>query len=272
MSSDSSQFSVSRVASPMTARHIALPPEAAGWLALRPCVTTGIRKNAGIVSTLIAVLPSPVQDAHMSTPDIDAREHGYFADATSVVENGARIGPGTQIWHHAHVRADAQIGKDCTLGKGVYVDAGAIIGHRCKIQNNVSVYAGVRLDDEVFVGPSAIFTNDLRPRAANAQWTVVPTHVGSGASIGANATIVCGNDIGRHAMVAAGAVVTRPVRDHQLVAGNPAHHLGWVCWCGEVVSRDVDAPEDLSCAAHRQVRREPPRVISDQVSGPEGAR
>jgi UDP-2-acetamido-3-amino-2,3-dideoxy-glucuronate N-acetyltransferase len=200
----------------------------------------------------------------MITPDVDVRERGYFAHETSVVEGGARIGAGTRIWHHAHVRADAQIGDNCTLGKGVFVDSGAIIGHGCKVQNNVSVYVGVQLDDDVFVGPSAVFTNDLRPRAANASWTVVPTRVGRGASIGANATIVCGNDLGRHSMVAAGAVVTKAVRDNELVAGNPARHLGWVCWCGELISRDVDAPAQLVCAAHREAPEPDPKPSTDR--------
>jgi UDP-2-acetamido-3-amino-2,3-dideoxy-glucuronate N-acetyltransferase len=202
-------------------------------------------------------------DAHMISPDVDVREHGYFAHGTAIVESGARVGAGTRIWHHAHVRADAQIGDNCTLGKGVFVDAGAIIGNGCKVQNNVSVYVGVRLDDDVFVGPSAVFTNDLRPRAATADWTVVPTHVGAGASIGANATIVCGNDIGHHAMVAAGAVVTRSVRDHELVAGNPARHLGWVCWCGEMVTREVDPPDEFTCALHRRAQPDPAPASND---------
>lgn len=172
--------------------------------------------------------------------------------ATAVVEDGAVIGDGTRIWHHAHVRAGARIGRDCVIGKNVYVDAGAVIGDRCKVQNNVSVYSGVTLGDEVFVGPSAVFTNDLLPRAQNPGWQVVETVVHHGASIGANATVVCGHVIGAWAMVAAGAVVTRDVADHQLVAGNPARHHGWVCRCGRVVSRALERPDDLRCAACRE--------------------
>jgi acetyltransferase-like isoleucine patch superfamily enzyme len=176
---------------------------------------------------------------------------------TAVVEDGAALGPGTRVWHHAHVRSGAVVGADCVLGKNVFVDEGAVVGDRCKIQNNVSVYRGVTLGDEVFVGPSAVFTNDLRPRAAAADWQVTPTVVEDGASVGANATIVCGTVLGRAAMVAAGAVVTRDVAPHQLVAGNPARHLGWVCACGEVVGRDAEPPADLRCPAHRGSGGEP---------------
>ncbi len=171
--------------------------------------------------------------------------------ATAVVEDGARIGTGTRVWHHAHVRAGATVGSDCVLGKNVFIDASAVVGDRCKIQNNVSVYNGVTLGSDVFVGPGAAFTNDLRPRASASEWSVTPTAVRDGASIGANATIVCGNVLGRFSMVAAGAVVTRDVDAHQLVAGNPARPVGWVCGCGEVVSRDPARPADLRCTEHR---------------------
>lgn len=172
---------------------------------------------------------------------------GVFVHASAEVEPGARLGAGTRVWHQAHVRTGADVGAGCTLGKNVFIDVGVRVGRRCKVQNNVSVYAGVTLGDEVFVGPSAVFTNDLRPRATATDWTVVPTEVRRGASIGANATIVCGTVIGARAMVAAGAVVTRDVRDHQLVAGNPARHRGWVCDCGAVVGRAAEPPVDLRC-------------------------
>lgn len=139
------------------------------------------------------------------------------------------------------------IGRDCVIGKNVYVDANAIIGSRCKIQNNVNVYQGVVIDDDVFVGPSATFTNDLIPRAFNSEWSVTPTKVARGASIGANATIVCGTAIGEYAMIAAGATVTRDVSPHQLVGGTPARHMGWVCRCGVVLSRNEKAPSNFTC-------------------------
>jgi UDP-2-acetamido-3-amino-2,3-dideoxy-glucuronate N-acetyltransferase len=170
---------------------------------------------------------------------------------TAVVEDGAELGPGTRVWHQAHVRSGARIGADAVLGKNVFVDAGVAIGDRSKVQNNVSVYAGVTLEDEVFVGPSAVFTNDLRPRAVSDSWEVVPTVVRRGASLGGGAVVVCGTEIGPWAMVAAGAVVTRSVPAHALVMGNPARVRGWVCRCGEVVSRDRQAPLDLTCPACR---------------------
>lgn len=168
---------------------------------------------------------------------------------TAIVEDGATVGAGSGVWHHAHVRSGATVGAGCVLGKNVYIDVDVVVGDRCKIQNNVSVYHGVTIGDDVFVGPAATFTNDLVPRAFNADWVITPTHVGSGASIGANATVVCGNTVGDYAMVAAGATVTKDVAPHQLVAGTPARHLGWVCRCGQVVSRSVEAPAELRCAA-----------------------
>jgi len=178
----------------------------------------------------------------------DAPSAGYFAHETAVVEQGALIGEDTKVWHHAHVRAGARVGARCTLGKNVYIDAGAVIGDGVKIQNNVSVYAGVTLSDGVFVGPSAVFTNDRYPRATSDGFELVPTRVGRGASIGANATIVCGADVGEWALVAAGAVVARPVEAYALVAGNPARRLGWVCPCGRVASReDEPAAADPRC-------------------------
>lgn len=171
--------------------------------------------------------------------------------STAIVEEGAELGAGTNVWHHAHVRAGAQVGAGCVLGKNVYVDTGVVIGDRCKLQNNVSVYDGVTIGDDVFVGPSATFTNDLVPRAFNADWVISRTEVADGASIGANATIVCGHALGEYSMVAAGATVTRDVRPHQLVAGTPARHMGWVCRCGSMVSRDAEAPADMRCASCR---------------------
>jgi UDP-2-acetamido-3-amino-2,3-dideoxy-glucuronate N-acetyltransferase len=173
-----------------------------------------------------------------------------FVHPTAEVEEGAQIGSDTKIWHLAHVRSTARIGSGCTIGRNVYVDADVTIGDLVKVQNNVSVYVGVTLEDEVFVGPSAVFTNDLRPRAQKPNWTITPTVVRRGASIGANATIVCGTEIGEHAMVAAGSVVVRDVAPHQLVAGNPARHLGWVNRGGDVVSREPSKPSADVLGAH----------------------
>jgi perosamine synthetase len=181
-----------------------------------------------------------------------AEEGSLFVHPTAIVESGATVGDGTFIWHHSQVRQSAVIGADCTLGKNVFVDEGVVIGNQVKIQNNVSVYKGAEIDDEVFIGPSVVFTNDLRPRAANGNWRLGSIRVRRGASLGANATIVCGIEIGKGAMVGAGAVVTASVRPHELVVGNPARHHGWVCTCGDVVSRAEEPPADLRCPQCRQ--------------------
>lgn len=162
----------------------------------------------------------------------------YWAHPSTVIDGPARIGPGTKIWHFCHVMRGARVGAGCVLGQNVFVAAGAVVGERCRIQNNVSLYDGVTLANDVFVGPSAVFTNVLTPRAAvSRKHAFVPTSVGRGASIGANATIVCGTTVGAHALVAAGAVVTRDVAPHALVAGVPARRLGWVCRCGVPLPR-----------------------------------
>ena len=151
---------------------------------------------------------------------------------TAIVEDGAIVGPGTHIWHRGHVRAGSRIGAECTLGFAVYVDTEVVVGDRCKVQNHVSLYRGVVLDHDVFVGPSVVFTNDLYPRACSLDWEVRTTFVRRGASIGANATIVCGIEVGEYAMVAAGAVVTADVPAYGLVVGTPARLRAWVCTCG----------------------------------------
>ena len=157
---------------------------------------------------------------------------------TAVVDEGALIGEGTRIWHFCHVQSGARIGRDCTLGQNVYVGSRVVIGDACKLQNNVSVYEGVTLGNGVFCGPSCVFTNELTPRARypKGHEHFVPTRVLDGASIGANATIVCGHTIGRNAMIGAGAVVTRDVPDHALMLGVPAVQHGFVCTCGQRLS------------------------------------
>ncbi|WP_322815413.1 acyltransferase [Chloroflexus sp.] len=159
---------------------------------------------------------------------------------TATVDSQAQIGDNTRVWHWTQIREDVVIGSESIIGKGCYFDAGVRVGSRVKIQSNVSVFRGVTIEDGVFVGPHACFTNDKTPRAINPDgtlkgledWTVTPTLVKYGASIGANATIVCGVTIGRFAMVAAGSVVTRDVPDYGLVMGNPARLAGYVCPCG----------------------------------------
>lgn len=173
------------------------------------------------------------------TPAVPA---SVFVHPTAEVEAGAQVGDGTKVWHLAHIRSTAQVGAGCVIGRNVYVDTDVVVGDLVKIQNNVSVYHGVTIEDEVFVGPCAVFTNDLRPRAQNPDWQITPTMVRKGASIGANATIVCGVEIGSYAMIAAGSVVTKDVKPYQLVVGNPARPRGWVDESGEIVSRDPNNP------------------------------
>ena len=156
---------------------------------------------------------------------------------TATVDPRAEIGDGSRIWINVQIRENAKIGSGCILSKDVYVDHAVTIGDRCKVQNSVSVYNGVTIGDDVFVGPNACFTNDKVPRANNADWSVTPTFVNSGASIGANATIVCGITIGEFAMVAAGSVVTKDVAPYSLVMGNPARHVGFVDEAGNRVEK-----------------------------------
>ena len=163
-----------------------------------------------------------------------AVDSGVFVHETAVVDVGAVVGPATKIWHFSHVMAGARIGAGCVLGQNVFVAATAVIGDGCKIQNNVSIYDGVHLEDDVFIGPSAVFTNVTRPRAfISRKQEFRLTRVERGATVGANATIVCGRRLGAYCMVAAGAVVTLDVPAHALVAGVPAGRRGWVCRCGE---------------------------------------
>ena len=145
-----------------------------------------------------------------------------YIHSTADVDLLADVGDKSKIWINVQIRENARIGEDCILSKDVYIDTGVVVGDRCKIQNGVSVYKGVEIGNDVFVGPNATFTNDLVPRAFNKEWKITPTFVEDGASIGANATIVCGIKIGRYAMVAAGSVVTKDVSPYTLVMGNPA--------------------------------------------------
>lgn len=175
----------------------------------------------------------------------------YYVHPTAIIEEDVEIGEGTRIWHFVHVRRGARIGRNCNIGKDVYIDAGVKIGNNVKIQNFVSVYRGVTLEDDVFVGPHATFTNDIYPRSFSAEWEVIPTIVKKGASIGANATIICGVTIGEYAMVGAGAVVTKDVPPHGLVVGNPAKLVGFVCFCGKPLKEKEKAREEVNAVVYR---------------------
>lgn len=169
----------------------------------------------------------------------------YYVHETACIDDDVLIGAGTKIWHFCHVQSGARIGENCSFGQNVNVSNNVTIGNACKVQNNVSIYEGVTLEDGVFCGPSCVFTNDLTPRALYPKGRAgyVRTMVRHGASIGANATIVCGNELGSWCMVAAGALVTKDVLPHELVLGVPARHAGWVCECGAVL------PKELRCVS-----------------------
>jgi UDP-2-acetamido-3-amino-2,3-dideoxy-glucuronate N-acetyltransferase len=180
----------------------------------------------------------------------------YFVHESSYVDEGAQIGPETKIWHFTHVMAGSTIGKGCNIGQNVVISPGVIIGNNVKIQNNVSVYSGVELEDDVFCGPSMVFTNVVNPRShVSRKDEFRRTVVRRGASIGANSTVVCGHTIGRYAFIGAGAVVTRDVPDYALVVGNPARIVGWICECGVKLTSEVSPPDSAVCAVCEKTYR-----------------
>lgn len=181
----------------------------------------------------------------------------FWAHETAIVDAGARIGPGTRIWHWVHVCAGARIGANCVLGQNVYVGNRVTIGSNVRIQNGVSVYDEVTLEDDVFCGPSMVFTNVVNPRSAVPRKNEYQrTVVRRGATIGANATVVCGHAIGRYAFIGAGAVVTRDVPDHALVVGNPARRTGWMCQCGEKLPALSGVAACASCGLRYEMHGE----------------
>ena len=182
----------------------------------------------------------------------------FFVHESSYVDKGVVIGANTKIWHFSHVQTGAQIGANCVLGQNVNIAPGVRIGDGCKIQNNVSLYEGLTLEEEVFCGPSSVFTNDLHPRAQGSHgWVITPTLLRRGASVGANATIVCGNTLGEYCMIGSGSVVTHDVLPHALVIGVPAKQVGWVCKCGSRLSDDLACSRcGLEYESHQQEIRQ----------------
>lgn len=163
----------------------------------------------------------------------------YFAHETAVIDQDCLIGEGTKIWHFSHIMSNCKVGKNCNIGQNVVISPNVELGENCKIQNNVSLYTGVRCEDDVFLGPSCVFTNVINPRSAvNRKSQYRQTIVKKGASIGANATIVCGHDIGEYAFIGAGAVVTKTIPAYALVVGNPARQIGWVSEYGHRLEFD----------------------------------
>ena len=180
------------------------------------------------------------------------KELDYFVHQTACIDQGAVIGEGTKIWHFSHIMTGAVIGKSCNIGQNVVISPEVVLGNNVKIQNNVSVYTGVVCEDDVFLGPSCVFTNVINPRSAvNRRGQYLKTKVGKGATIGANATIVCGHDIGEYAFIGAGAVVTKDVLPYALLVGNPAVQMGWMSEYGHKLEFDADGnavcPESGQC-------------------------
>jgi UDP-2-acetamido-3-amino-2,3-dideoxy-glucuronate N-acetyltransferase len=172
----------------------------------------------------------------------------YFVHESSYVDDGCRIGDGTKIWHFSHVMAGATIGRGCNIGQNVVVSPNVVIGDNVKIQNNVSIYTGVILEDDVFCGPSMVFTNVVNPRShVSRKDEYKQTLVKRGASLGANSTIVCGHTIGRFAFIGAGAVITKDVPDYALVVGNPGRVTGWMCSCGVKLASGSQLPGTAVC-------------------------
>ncbi len=185
----------------------------------------------------------------------------YFAHPTAVIDDGCQIGTDTKIWHFSHLMSGCVLGERCNIGQNVVVSPGVVLGNNVKVQNNVSIYTGVSCADDVFLGPSCVFTNVLNPRSAvNRRDSYLQTHVGKGASIGANATIVCGHDIGAYAFIGAGAVVTKTVPAYALVVGNPARQIGWMSEYGQRLVFNTD------CIAICEESQEKYQLINKIVS------
>jgi UDP-2-acetamido-3-amino-2,3-dideoxy-glucuronate N-acetyltransferase len=191
----------------------------------------------------------------------------YFAHESCYIDEGCQVGDDTKVWHFTHVMSGARIGRRCNIGQNVVISPGVVIGDNVKIQNNVSVYTGVILEDDVFCGPSMVFTNVINPRShVSRKDEYRQTLVKRGASLGANSTIVCGHTIGRYAFVGAGAVVTKDVPDYALVVGNPGRIAGWMCTCGVKLAGGARAPNEATCAAcGTRYRAEPDRLAPVHV-------
>ncbi|HWI16141.1 MAG TPA: DapH/DapD/GlmU-related protein [Vicinamibacterales bacterium] len=175
---------------------------------------------------------------------------GYFAHESSYIDDGCEIGAGTKVWHFCHVMTGARIGRGCSLGQNVLVSPGCVLGDNVKVQNNVSIYTGVILEDDVFCGPSMVFTNVVNPRShVSRKDEYRRTLVKRGASLGANSTILCGVTIGAYAFVGAGAVVIRDVPPRAIVVGNPGRVSGWMCDCGVTLARGREVPAEANCGA-----------------------
>jgi UDP-2-acetamido-3-amino-2,3-dideoxy-glucuronate N-acetyltransferase len=188
----------------------------------------------------------------------------YFSHPTAIIDDGCIIGQGSKIWHFSHIMPNCTIGENCNIGQNVVISPEVVLGNNVKVQNNVSLYTGVTCEDDVFLGPSCVFTNVINPRSAvNRKNQYAKTHVGKGATIGANATIVCGNPIGRYAFIGAGAVVTKTVPDYALVIGNPARQTGWMSEYGHKLI--FDETGTAICPESKEVYRLEGGVVEKEL-------
>ena len=187
-------------------------------------------------------------------------KENYFAHSSSIVDEGCSIGKRTKIWHFSHIMSGCTIGKACNIGQNVVVSPGVILGNNVKVQNNVSIYEGVVCDDDVFLGPSMVFTNVINPRSAvNRRGQYAKTYVGKGATIGANATIVCGNNIGQFSLIGAGTVVTKLVKPYALIVGNPGRQIGWISEFGHRLIFDDE--QLATCSESKQLYK----MVGDKI-------
>ena len=184
-------------------------------------------------------------------------EQNYFVHESSYIDAPCEIGEGTKVWHFSHIMKHSKVGRNCNIGQNVFISSGVIMGNNVKIQNNVSVYTGVICEDDVFLGPSCVFTNVINPRSfIERKEEYKQTIVKKGATIGANATIICGHNVGRYALIGAGAVVTKDVPDYALVVGNPAGIIGYVCECGNRLEKSGDEYKCGICDKRYEISNE----------------
>lgn len=184
-------------------------------------------------------------------------EKSYFAHETAVIDEGCKIGAGTKIWHFSHIMTGCELGEKCNIGQNVVISPDVVLGRNCKVQNNVSVYTGVTCGDDVFLGPSCVFTNVINPRSAvNRKSEYLKTHVGNGATIGANATVVCGHNIGEYAFIGAGAVVIEDIPPFAVVVGNPSRQIGWMSKSGGKLEFDSEGVAVCPLSGERYILKE----------------
>ena len=190
-------------------------------------------------------MKSLIKGTIINLVEISSREIDFFKHNTAVIDQDCIIGKGTKVWHYSHILGGTKIGENCTIGQNVMIGPDVIVGDKCKIQNNVSLYKGVKLENGVFCGPSCVFTNVINPRAkVDRKNDFLETYVEEGATIGANSTVVCGNKIGAYSLIGAGAVITKHVKPHSIMVGNPAKQIGWVSHSGEKLDKNLKCPRE----------------------------